>query len=119
MMNCLAADAPFPWLHDFQQSRLPAAVSLHKSCVVTFRCCRPQDPPPHHVLSPGMLQSIGIFALSMAGHSALPSFRSRCAYLSHPPLSSHILCVPNIGDAKAVTCPVAFEEAAANVIDGS
>lgn len=36
-----------------------------------------QEPPEHHLISVGLVRSIGIFALSMAGHSSLPSFRNR------------------------------------------
>eukprot|EP00873_Tetraselmis_striata_P039199 jgi/Tetstr1/459463/TSEL_004831.t1 len=35
-----------------------------------------QEFPTHHSVSPSLPRSIGIFALSMAGHSALPSFRN-------------------------------------------
>jgi len=35
-----------------------------------------QELPSHHNLSPSLPRSVGIFALSMAGHSALPSFRN-------------------------------------------
>mmetsp|Transcript_32242 Transcript_32242/g.91443 ORF Transcript_32242/g.91443 Transcript_32242/m.91443 type:complete len:504 (+) Transcript_32242:419-1930(+) len=35
-----------------------------------------QAPPPRHLISKSLPRSVGIFALSMTGHSALPSFRN-------------------------------------------
>ncbi|KAG7673508.1 hypothetical protein Ndes2526B_g03042 [Nannochloris sp. 'desiccata'] len=41
-----------------------------------------QPPAPHAVAHwPGLLQSVGIFAVSMSGHSSLPSIRSK---MQHP-----------------------------------
>lgn len=38
---------------------------------------RPVQPPPgHHLLSTGILQSVGIIAVSVSGHSTLPSLRA-------------------------------------------
>mmetsp|Transcript_30222 Transcript_30222/g.85368 ORF Transcript_30222/g.85368 Transcript_30222/m.85368 type:complete len:230 (-) Transcript_30222:1366-2055(-) len=35
-----------------------------------------QEPPSHALIGPSLIRSIGIFALSMAGHAALPSIRN-------------------------------------------
>jgi hypothetical protein len=46
------------------------------------RQCVHQPPAPHAIAHwPGVLQSVGIFAVSMSGHSALPGIRSK---MQHP-----------------------------------
>ena len=51
----------------------------------------PMQPPPGHSLaSLGMLQSVGIFAVSVSGHSTLPSLR---AAMRKPALFPRVLTI--------------------------
>lgn len=45
----------------------------------------PQPPPTHHVASGGVIQALGIYALSCSAHSTLPALRSSMAKPSRFP----------------------------------
>ncbi|KAL4443562.1 hypothetical protein ABPG75_011299 [Micractinium tetrahymenae] len=56
---------------------LVIAMTLALLALDPHRTALPQQPPPgHHVISPGIIQAVGVFALSATAHSTLPALRT-------------------------------------------
>ncbi|KAL4447326.1 hypothetical protein ABPG77_007359 [Micractinium sp. CCAP 211/92] len=67
---------------------LVIAVTLGLLVLDPRRAALPQQPPPgHHFLSAGIIQAVGIFALSATAHSTLPALRTAMRKPSQFPLA--------------------------------
>lgn len=58
-------------------SLLVVLMTLSLLAVDPRREAMPQQPPPgHHLASAGIIQAVGVFALSSTAHSTLPALRT-------------------------------------------